>query len=457
MQVRKFCVLLAIVLLLALSACQAENMVTPAVIETEKVAAPTPPITPVDRSQYEEIFDIVWGTVNEMYFDPTMNGVDWEAVRGRYRPEIIAARDDEAFYITLNKMCFELGVSHIFVIPADSPEMMDPVMSAPGSVGIDVRMIDKQVVVVDVEAGSPAELAGLHPGDTILAIDGKLVADVDEWVTFRLPPFNERRYNGQFIGSLQSKLFGEVGEEVGLTHVDEYGRIREVVLTRQDRGASQDIGENLPPAHIRSESYLLDNGIGYIQFNAFFPPILDEVLDAIEEMRDAPGMIIDLRGNPGGFYPVRKAIASQFFQERTLLWRYITRPGMELPGFEHEAYTDPPEEAYLGTVVVLVDPLSASSSEEFAGVMQSSHRATIIGQQTPGLVLVADIVELPNAAIFLYPIAQTQTADGTVLEGRGVTPDITVALDRGQLLQGVDAQVQAAVNYILSQTEKRCQ
>jgi C-terminal processing protease CtpA/Prc len=80
--------------------------------------------------------------------------------------------------------------------------------------------------------------------------------------------------------------------------------------------------------------------------------------------------------------------------------------------------------------------------------MQAIGRAAIVGERSPGVVLVGDIVQLPNGATFMYPIEQTRTADGTVLEGHGVVPDIEVALDRRLLVQGIDTQLQAAISYI---------
>ena len=71
-----------------------------------------------------------------------------------------------------------------------------------------------------------------------------------------------------------------------------------------------------------------------------------------------------------------------------------------------------------------------------------------MGSQTPGICLVMNIKKLPNGTILAYPIAEGQTADGRVLENNGVVPDIEVALDRAQLLQGRDTQLEAAIHYL---------
>ena len=82
----------------------------------------------------------------------------------------------------------------------------------------------------------------------------------------------------------------------------------------------------------------------------------------------------------------------------------------------------------------------------------STGRAAIVGQRTAGKVLVADIVQLPNGALFMYPLARTVLSDGTVLEGHGVIPDVEVPLDRDQIGQGIDAPLEAAVAYIKAQS-----
>ena len=221
-------------------------------------------------------------------------------------------------------------------------------------------------------------------------------------------------------------------------------RSRRVTLVFAPRSGSAcaQFDPSLPPACADLEARRLPGGIGYVRFSGFLTPVLDGVLKAIDDLHDAPALIIDLRGNPGGLFPVRTAIASQLVGEAKLFMRYQTRDRLE------EAYLDPVPDAYPGEVVILVDELSASSSEEFAGSLQALGRATIVGSQTPGRCLVMNVEPLPNDAILTYPFGQSQTPDGRVLEDNGVVPDIAVALDRQQLFQGIDAQLQAALEYL---------
>jgi carboxyl-terminal processing protease len=93
--------------------------------------------------------------------------------------------------------------------------------------------------------------------------------------------------------------------------------------------------------------------------------------------------------------------------------------------------------------------MSASSAEEFSGALQAIGRAVVVGERSAGICVTADVLQLSNGAVLMYPNAQTRTADGTVLEGRGVIPDITVILECSQLLEGIDAQLQAAIQTIV--------
>jgi carboxyl-terminal processing protease len=163
---------------------------------------------------------------------------------------------------------------------------------------------------------------------------------------------------------------------------------------------------------------------------------------AINDLHDAPALIIDLRGNSGGVFPVRKGLAEQLVKERTLVWRYKGRDSIQ------EVYLEPVTNDYSDQLVVLIDVMSASSAEEFSGALQAIGRAVIVGERSAGICVVADVVQLSNGAILMYPAAQTRTANGTVLEGQGVIPDVEVILDRESLLQGKDPQLEAAIKAI---------
>ncbi len=160
-------------------------------------------------------------------------------------------------------------------------------------------------------------------------------------------------------------------------------------------------------------------------------------------MKDAPGIIIDLRGNGGGDDDVAIKMAGFLFDRETQLMITKTRRGDD---FYYKA--KPQKTQYVGKIAILVDELSGSASEQFAAGMQEAKRAVVIGKRTQGDDMDADLMKLPNGAYLIYAAGEPRTPKGVVIEGRGVIPDIQVNLTRKDLLAGRDTQLEAAIEYI---------
>ena len=392
--------------------------------------------------EYLSTFETVWETVNDNYFDPTFGGLDWRQVHDRYEFQIAAVKDDQTFYKLINTMLFELNVSHIAVIPPEEKEQLEPVLSADGSIGIDLRLLDGEAVITSVRPGLPGEKAGLRPGLVLQQINGKTV---EQWANevWSIPPLHERNERKRLTSKLQEQVYGPLNTTVSFLVLDEQDAARELSLQQEPRQGRIVLGDAFPPFYVEFESRRIEESIGYIRFNAFLPPIDQRFIEALESLRDTLGLIIDLRGNHGGIFPIRKALAEQLVQERMLFWSYRGRESIR------EVYLEPSPDAYRGQLYVLIDVMSASSAEEFSGALQAIGRAVVVGERSAGICVTADVMQLPNGAVLAYPIAQTRTADGKVLEGNGVTPDILVGLDRHQLLTGPDPQLQAAIQAII--------
>jgi carboxyl-terminal processing protease len=430
--------------LLALSAC---SILTTNLSSTPTLTPP-PTIAAETRLTAEErleVFDRVWQIVNDEYFDPTFGGMDWQAIGDEYRQKLENVQDDKTFWLeVLLPMLFELGVSHLVALPPGFGNQIDAMTFATGSLGMDVCLLDGLAVITRVDESSPADNARLRPGFVVTSVNGQTWEDIAA-ASLLSPPYNESNRLASKVKELRSLLYGEKGSSAVVEYLDADDRPGKVTLQYAPRsvGVCGQFDPALPPACADLEVKRLENGFGYLRFSGFLPPVLDGVLQAIRELHDTPALIIDLRGNPGGLFFVRKAIASQLVGTPDLFLRYQYRDHLE------EAYLDPVPDAYQGKVVILVDEHSASSTEEFSGSLQALGRATIVGVRTQGDCLVGEVKALPHGIVLMIPVARGQTMDGRIIEYNGVVPDIAVTLDRQQLLQGIDAQLQEAIQFIV--------
>jgi carboxyl-terminal processing protease len=402
-------------------------------VESEDYASAPPPaqaeqISPELR---KKTFDEVWRTVKEKHFDPNLGGVDWDKVRGDYQGRVLSATDDGEFYRMLNEMLATLPFSHLRVFTRD--EVGQPTSLAAAG-GIDIRVIDGAATMTRIEPDSPASRSGLHPGFVITQVDGVATAALFDSVTTDRTAL---RRGADLRQAVLKRMRGQPGASFRIRYLDALNSEHEVVLKREAPGKGRPGGEQAYDFDIESKT--LDRGIGYLRFNGFDPRVEKTLVAAVQSMRDAPGMIIDLRGNHGGDDSVMSKLAEQLLNKPAVFCVVRTRKGVE------QIRIKPGGKVYTGQVVILIDGTSLSSAEQFAAPMQELGRATIIGEKTPGIDLDASIKKLPTGAYLLYVEGEPRTPNGVVIEGRGVTPDIPVSLTRDSLLKGVDQQLKAAI------------
>jgi carboxyl-terminal processing protease len=394
-------------------------------------------------------FETVWQTVNQAHYDPTFGGVDWQAVHEQYKPQMAAlAENKEESFFLINQMLFELNLSHLLAVYPDDLKRYMPVLFAEGGIGVDVRLLDGEAVITRVRSGTPAAQAGLRPGLVIERIDGKQVEQIiQEGEALLIPPFNPRNRLNNLSGYISGYIYGPPKTEVKIHFRDKDGKGKETAIHRISRGRGIVSMDAMPPFYVEFEAKRLGNNIGYVWFNHWAEPVDGKFIAALSLMRDIRGLIIDLRGNPGGFLGIVHTITKHLLAEKTQVssWKFRNQ--------RVEYSFDPAQGVYLGPIVVLIDARSTSSSEYFAGSMQSINRAIIVGERSPGYLLIAKWKKLLNGASFMYAFAQPIMPDGKVIEGTGVVPDIEVRLNREALLEGKDSQLEAAVKYIETKRE----
>jgi len=190
----------------------------------------------------------------------------------------------------------------------------------------------------------------------------------------------------------------------------------------------------------------------YLRFDLWLPDIMAPVRSVIADAvrSQLRGIIIDLRGNRGGFGPLAIQVAGYFFSETQVLGtmrsrhsplQYVANPQVFVDG----AVTVGP---YQGPVALLIDEVTASTSEVFAAAMQEAGRARIFGQRSAGVALPSYFSALPNGDMLQHAVATFETRGGRKLEGQGVVPDGVVTRRRKYIVSECDAPLEAAMQWL---------
>lgn len=400
-----------------------------------------------------ETFDAAWTIVRDTYYDKTMNGVNWDAVRTELRPRAGLARNPGELRAVIRDMIGRLGQSHFALIPSshDSPLSSSVSKDLSADPGFDVRLVGQDLLVTRVEAGGGAALTGVRPGWRLTAIG---VARVPDLLRALPEGANERLLNFEAWRIAETRLRGPAGSNAIVTFENDSGRSVQLYIPRKpEQGEAVTIG-HLPTMHVRvgSEALTTPAGrtAGLISFNVWMAAVDRPFQAAVDRFRSSDGIVIDLRGNPGGLAAMMMGLSGHFIGERVALGvmktrdnelRFTANPRLVNASGERVA-------VYGGPVAILVDSMSGSASECFAGGMQSLGRARVFGQVTMGQALPALFDRLPNGDILIHAYGDFVTATGVRLEGRGVVPDEIVPLRRDDLLAGRDATLQAALAWI---------
>ena len=254
--------------------------------------------------------------------------------------------------------------------------------------------------------------------------------------------------------AVTSLLEGDTGETVEVEFLNDRNEPVELALSRRPIPGTPVKFGNLPTffTHLESEQMTGEGGrtVGVIRFNMWMTAIARPFHEAVDQFRSADGIVIDLRGNPGGVGAMAMGIAGHFVNEKTTLGTLTTR-NSELKFISNPRRSTANGERaqpFGGPVAILVDGQTGSTSEIFAGGMQSIGRARVFGETSMGAALPAMMDRLPNGDVLLHAFADYVDANGIRLEERGVIPDKELTISRGDLLAGRDPTLSAAIAWI---------
>lgn len=401
-------------------------------------------LTPEQRRLNLASFDAVWRTVRDKHWDPKLAGLDWDGVYAELRPQVEQAATMAAARETIQAALRRLNLSHFGILPRDIYARME---SGPGpqdgDPGLSVRIIDGWALVTAVQPGSPAAQAGVRAGWQLARIGDTTVAPLVQRIAIAC--VDSTQQDLILTNALRGRLRGPAGSTVEVEFLNERDEPVTLELPRAPlEGQLARLG-HLPPVYLTFESRALDDDIGYIAFNLFFDPdrLMSQVEHALRSFWNAPGLVIDLRGNMGGLGGLAMGLAGWFVEHTDQPLGIMRTRDSEL-----RFAIFPRPQVYTRPLAILVDGVTASTAEMFAGGLQDLGRARVFGQPTAGAALPSMIERLPNGDGFQYAIADYVTAKGRRLEGAGVTPDEEIVPTREQLLAGRDPVLAAAIRWI---------
>ena len=267
-----------------------------------------------------------------------------------------------------------------------------------------------RIIIVAPIAGSPAEEAGIKAGDIIFEVDGD---DTEGWTVLEAV----------------NRIRGKSGTPVRLK-VQRIGQV-ELIEIKIIRGEIK-----LPSV---TSKMITDEEYGHIKITSFTRETHPELLVAIQEMqaKEAKGIVLDLRENPGGYLDVVVDIVSEFIPKNELVLYEVDGNGFRKNHLSKDSgnYTDIP-------IVILVNEFSASGSEVLTGALQDLDRAVVIGTKTFGKGSVGIQRRLSNEGGIYYTVARWYTPKGRVIEENGLEPDVIV---KNKANETDDLQMMAAI------------
>ena len=383
-----------------------------------------------------EIFEQVWTIINEKYYDAGLNGVDWKSVKKKYRPQVQTAAGERDFYALLDRMAGELRDSHTRVYsPAQAAERKKQKRA---SVGITIREISGAPVIASVEADSEAARAGVVPGMIVHTIGGQPVGQAIAEARAAIGVSSSERATAMRVFS--RILTGEPETVLNLELADARGTLRRFALVRRTVSAKPSVTARILPS-----------GVAYLKFGKFDEELEKEVSSALESLKNAPALILDLRANGGGDGEVGLRFAGAFFDRSITVARIVTRTGKPpLPGIPMTLETGAENaQIFSRPVVILIDEATASTSELITNAFQEQKRAAVFGTNSCGCVLAfLDYKPLKGGGDLTLSEFGFISARGKRLEGSGVTPDQLVPLELQDIRAGRDRALEEAEKYL---------
>lgn len=361
-----------------------------------------------------EVLSAALDSVEVSYWDTSVFDARWNALRVRARDQACRAGLSNAE--VLRGILHEFGRPGVRFLSASGLEAMSTELEGSSVVGlgltellsVDIDASSGRPVIITPVAGSPADAAGVRPGDALVAVAGRAVDQMD-------------------LGQVMQLLRRPEGTTVRLTLLRGDSTVDLTVRSRR-----------LPPVN-PVKSTVLQSGrrLGYLSLRQFAPGAADSVAVALRRLKaaDIEALVLDLRENPGGLISELTRVAGQFMSGGDTVASLHGRGVVEhlrIPqGNERAASVGLP-------LAVLVNRGTASAAEALAGFLDARAGATVVGEETVRKGLAHSAHVLPDGSAVMVPNARLVTPDGVDILAQGITPDVPASDGVGTLLGASD-------------------
>ncbi|MCK9203544.1 MAG: S41 family peptidase [Bacteroidales bacterium] len=280
----------------------------------------------------------------------------------------------------------KLDPHSVYISAEEFHDANDPLLGSFEGIGVQFRMESDTITVINPVTGGPSEKLGIRSGDRIVKINGENVASKKISTT-----------------DVMRKLKGPKGTEVNVT------------IFRRGGGGLLDftITRDVIPTYSMDIAYMVKPGIGYIRLNTFSATTHDEVHNALEKLKGdgMKNLILDLRGNGGGYLQAAIDVSNEFLPKGTLI---VYTEGMH---HKKEIFKSEGDGLFeKGKLIVMIDDGSASASEILAGAIQDNDRGTILGRRSFGKGLVQEQLPFKDGSALRLTVARYYTPTGRCIQ-----------------------------------------
>ncbi|MFB2877934.1 S41 family peptidase [Floridanema aerugineum] len=393
------------------------------------------PVIPRMLATQSKTFNSVWETVNNNFYDPKFNGVDWKAMQSKYAPQISKTQTTDEAAVIINQMLGQLNTSHTRFYTQNEPAYYQILgIFAPmnqelqkqlktifpsgkieySDIGIYTKNINNKTFIYTILDGSPAAKAGLKIGDEIISVDNQ--------------PFHPTQ---SFSGKAGQKVTLKIQRQANANSQ------QEITVTPK----MFDTTTMFLDAQIASTQIIERQGkkIGYVHIWSYAGDQYQQQLEddlIYGRLKDADALVLDLRDGWGG-------------APMGALNIFLAQPGFSLTNINRNGRRSTYHSAWEKPVVMLVNEGSRSAKEVLAYGFQKAKIGSLVGTKTAGAVVAGRPFLLADGTLLYVAVADVYVDENQRLEGKGVTPDIVVPFPI-EYAQGNDPQKERAIREALA-------